>query len=91
MRRILSWLEVIAALRWRTPFFERPKQLGSYVRYTGPYREAYSNNVLRRVTLIAQVGGLDIQSAQKVEHRPTNDPRDVLTYVGSVGWKVKVR
>jgi len=93
---LISWWRLfksdLRALSWRLPFVRRPQQIGAFVRYwTGdwnPYE--LSMSVRDRLDRWARLGGVELYEFEEIIHEPNQDSLDLLSNLGSVGWKAKV-
>jgi hypothetical protein len=94
MTFIRDLLTDLRALSWRLPFVKKPRQLGAFVRYARPLSEDelnyLSQGVADRLARSARLGGIELVNGREVRHYPYNDPNDILSYLGSVGWKADV-
>lgn len=82
-----------ARILWRYFPRTRPRQLGTFVRYTGDLNvDRVSESILRRMHWLAEdVGHLVLVNEKEIRHLPQNNPHDPLSWVGSVGWKADVQ
>ena len=96
MGRLRGLLTDLRALSWRLPFVERPKQIGTYVRYIGDAADlAVLERALRnRMTRSARLGGLVLGDLVRVHHPPGDSTDPAANYplntLGSIGLKARV-
>jgi hypothetical protein len=77
---------------WRYFPERRPKQLGTFVRYTDdPDVNRLSEGLINRLRWLARIAKMNLINEQEIRKPPTNDGLDALSYVGSVGWKADVQ
>ena len=85
--------EELRAIGWRFGI-DRPKEIGTFIRYTVVMDEVEMTRVsvrlLARLAHLASLGKLRITGGTPVWHEParTGDPYD---QVGSIGWKLRVQ